>query len=141
MPKQPKVLSIIVCEDIREEVGGKQSAYGLFDFEMICANFPALLPKLYFRVLVQIPRRKPKTLKFLVSHGTHKLIEYDGAFPEIAMPTTSGNVAMGFAASPAIIPAAADYTIKMGIDAPLKTVAHFNFRLPKGDVERARLPS
>jgi hypothetical protein len=145
MAKNFDLVSVIVCEDVRTEMGGKQSAYGLFDSELICASFPAILPKLVFRVTLRLHKRPAKKVKFIVSSADgrgHKLFEYDGKFPEIAMHTSSKNMALLFAAIPVMVPIESHYSLRIAIDdGPLKTIWGFDFRLPKGDDEKARLPS
>jgi hypothetical protein len=139
MAKNFEFISAIVCEDVRTEVNGKQSVFGIFDTEIVSAAFPAIVPKLMFRVVIRL-QKKPKALRFVVSTEGHKLFEYDGKFPDVSMPGTSGSISLLFAAAPAIIPNEGVYSLKLAVDdAALKSIWKFDVRLPDGDAEKKRL--
>ncbi len=133
-----QLFSVIVCDDIRTEVTGKQSINGIYDGEMLVAEFPALIPKVSFRIAIRTTKRAKK-LKIVVESATQKLISYDGDFPKPKLGLDPHNVAFAFAASPALFPSAETYKIKLGIDGPAKAVGEFIVRLPKTEGERERL--
>ena len=46
-------IHLIVCDDIREETGGKKSYIGAYSREIVCQNIPINLPKLCFRLSIE----------------------------------------------------------------------------------------
>ena len=53
----------IVCDDVREEVGGKLSIIGLYQEEIIFGKIPAMLPKLAFVIFLEgIKKTLPEVL-------------------------------------------------------------------------------
>lgn len=60
----------IVCDDVREEVGGKLSMIGLYQEEIIFAKIPAMLPKLAFVIFLEgIKRAIPEVLVKVLTPG------------------------------------------------------------------------
>ena len=58
---------LIVCDDIREEAGGKKSLMGVYRSQIICPSLPIQLPKLCLRAFVSTEKTKPiKSLEFEV---------------------------------------------------------------------------
>jgi Family of unknown function (DUF6941) len=63
--KVAKESMIIVCEDVRNEVGGKMSLMGIFHGDMALNDFPSTLPRLDF---VLVLRNVTKPLHNIVFH-------------------------------------------------------------------------
>lgn len=75
-------LSTTFCDDVRQEVGGKQSLIGVYNGVMFVPQFPATLPKLWLVAAYTTPRSKlPKRLKIRVLKNGEPLVEMD-AKPE-----------------------------------------------------------
>jgi len=45
-------ITLILCDDVREETGNKYSLMGVYGAELVFANLPALLPKLCLSVML-----------------------------------------------------------------------------------------
>ena len=59
--------TLIVCEDIREEAGGKKSLMGIFRGDIICPSLPIQIPKLCFRATFRTEKKAPiRSLEFEV---------------------------------------------------------------------------
>ena len=53
--KAPKHEFTLLCDDIRQEMGGKTSLMGLYDHHIVVPQVPFVLPKVCFYSDVQIP--------------------------------------------------------------------------------------
>ena len=61
---------LIVCEDIREETGGKNSLMGVYGSQVIFSSLPTQLNKLCFRVSFETPISRPiKSLELEIAAG------------------------------------------------------------------------
>ena len=60
MKSSVKLDYILVCEDIRHEVGHKPSAMGIFTDNILVRDFPYMFPKLCFLVHLLLVRPRPK---------------------------------------------------------------------------------
>lgn len=49
------IVSGIYCDDIRSEIGGKQSYMGVYNSDLLVQDFPAQLEKLWIQVTVRLP--------------------------------------------------------------------------------------
>ncbi|MDY6954284.1 MAG: hypothetical protein SWE60_22490 [Thermodesulfobacteriota bacterium] len=45
-------ITLILCDDVREETGNKYSLMGVYGADLVFANFPALLPKLCLCIML-----------------------------------------------------------------------------------------
>jgi hypothetical protein len=52
-----KIKSLIICDDVREERSGKEILIGVYAGAIVFPKFPARLPKLVFRIDVQILKK------------------------------------------------------------------------------------
>ncbi|MBC2715673.1 MAG: hypothetical protein HF978_10215 [Desulfobacteraceae bacterium] len=78
--KRAKNISVIICDDVREEKGGKRSFMGIYGDNIIVKEIPKLLPQLHvvflveeikepfsdIRLEVKMPEAKPVVMKFKV---------------------------------------------------------------------------
>ena len=65
----------IVCDDIRQEVGNKISFMGIYQSELLLAQFPSTLPRLCFAVYARTPASQPfKQLLFKIFRDDEQLI-------------------------------------------------------------------
>ena len=71
-------LSTTFCDDIRQEVGGKQSFIGVYNTVMYVPTFPVTLPKLCVVAIYTTPSSDPpRSLKFRVLKGTEPMVDMD----------------------------------------------------------------
>jgi hypothetical protein len=60
-------LSAIYCDDIRSEVGSKQSYMGVYNSELIVHEFPLSLPRFFIQATIRMPlKTSAESLKFQV---------------------------------------------------------------------------
>lgn len=52
----PKVIDWFLCDDIREEIGGKVSYMGIYGDDILCATLPAILPKIALCMKLEIEK-------------------------------------------------------------------------------------
>ncbi len=51
--KRAKNISIIICDDVRDEIGGKRSFMGIYGDTIIVQEMPKLLPQLHVVFIVE----------------------------------------------------------------------------------------
>lgn len=57
----------IYCDDIRTELGGKNSFMGVYETEMVIPAFPITLPKLCAQLKLLLPKGKmPNSIRFML---------------------------------------------------------------------------
>lgn len=77
-----RILSTTFCDDVRQEVGGKQSLIGVYNGVMYVPQFPVTLPKLWLVATYSTPcEEPPKSLKVRVLKNSEPLADLD-ATPE-----------------------------------------------------------
>lgn len=75
-----RFVSVIYCDDIRNEVGNKQSFIGIYRSELYVADFPVVLPKLCIVINVQTSGDQPfKSLKL-------RILNFDDQIAEAVLP-------------------------------------------------------
>lgn len=73
-------LSTTYCDDLRQEVGGKQSLIGVYNGVMFVQQFPVTLPKFWVVASYVVPRGEPpKSLKFRIFKDNEPLADLDAA--------------------------------------------------------------
>jgi hypothetical protein len=75
-----RYLTVIFCDDIRQEVGNKMSLIGCYQGELIVNSAPTALPKLCALITVTTPKGKPfKSL-------TIRVVKNDDEFARLEIP-------------------------------------------------------
>jgi len=78
--KRAKNISVLICDDVREENGGKRSFMGIYGDNIVVKEMPKLLPQLHvvflvdeikelfsnIRLMVKMPEAKPVKMEFPV---------------------------------------------------------------------------
>ncbi len=78
--KKAKNISVIICDDVREEAGGKRSFMGIYGDTIIVKEMPKILPQLHIvflveeikepfsglKLIVKMPEAKPAVMDFKV---------------------------------------------------------------------------
>lgn len=135
-----RVLSVILCEEIRNEQGGKQSLLGVFDGELIVPGVPAVIARLSFRVAVQAGKTSLTDLAMRVisiTSGT-QVFEVRKNLEKPGRPKNKS--AFGFSFTPAILPDEGEYTIEFALnDFPLVKISGFSVRVAKSKEEKRLL--
>lgn len=55
--KKPKVIDVVFCDDIRQEVGGKVTLVGVYATDIIVTRIPFVLPKFCVRAKLDFPSK------------------------------------------------------------------------------------
>src|SRR5438477_9395917 len=134
-----KLLSVILCDDIRNEMNGKQTLVGIYDDTILAQSFPLLMAKLCIRISVTIAKRKPKKIRVAVSSPHQQVIDIDTAFPSMQLPETgSRTFSVPLVISPFVVAAPAEFVVKLGFDYPAKKIGQFAVRTAKNEAEKKR---
>lgn len=73
-----RFLSTTICDDIRQEVGGKFSLIGVYNGVMYVPQFPVTLPKLWIMATLVTPHGEPpKSMKIRVTKNDEPLVDLD----------------------------------------------------------------
>lgn len=70
----------LYCDDLRQEIGGKQSFMGVYNNDMIVADFPANIPKLCTHIVVRLP------IKTNANNLVIKVVNGDDVMSEVPIP-------------------------------------------------------
>ncbi|PUA17300.1 hypothetical protein C7W93_15340 [Glaciimonas sp. PCH181] len=71
-----KSIRAIYCDDIRLEIGGKQSYMGVYNTDLLAHAFPLQMPKFCAQVMLTLPTLEaPKNLRVLLLYNDQTLSE------------------------------------------------------------------
>lgn len=131
--------SIIVCDDIRVEMDGKQILVGVYAGDIIFPSFPARMNQLLFRVEVIAYNEPHKTLSFrIMNNSGDVLMNLDGDAPP---EHPSENSVFVFALHQPVFSREEKYTVEFGFDGVLKNIGEFRVRLPHNSLELEKAAS
>ena len=78
-------VSVIYCDDIRQEVGQKKSFIGVYQSVLFLSEIPATLPKLCIAITAYTDASAPfKKLRFRILMGEEAILEADVSPEELA---------------------------------------------------------
>jgi len=137
--RRHKVVSVIVCDDIRRETSGKEILIGVYNNVAISGIFPIVFPQLFFRVAAEVVDPHPKTFTFQIEQESTgaTVMNVTGNIPAKEDDDTSylfGVSLQGFVANQPMT-----LLIRLGIDGDPDTVGKFVIRHPISDGERQRI--
>jgi hypothetical protein len=129
--------SLVVCDDIRQEVTGKEILIGVYTDTIIVPQFPAALNGLFFRVSLSIIDPSPQIYTFaLVDAQGNVKARAEQGLPE-NFRRSFGTIVVGVRNIKLEKPG--DLTIKLGIDGEPIEIAKLHFRTPASDAETLRV--
>jgi Family of unknown function (DUF6941) len=140
MSSKAHVRSVIICDDARLEVTGKEILIGVYNYAMLFGKFPTTLSHLVIRVSIDLLDKSAKqfTLHLRDPKGTG-LQNCTAPFaPEL---NRNEPILIGLAAQGLTLYSPGIYSVFLGIDEqePEK-ISDFEVRLPLNEVERQRIP-
>jgi hypothetical protein len=139
MSEKIKIRSVIICDDVRREMSGKEILIGVYNDGMIFPAIPAQLKQLVIRVGSDVLDNTAKkfTLTLKDPNGT-PLGQFPGTFTPLTNP--EDHTLFGFIFQGPTLYSGGIYTIELGIeeDPPFK-ISDFYVRLALNDEERTRL--
>lgn len=123
MSNKSKTISCLICDVARKEAGGKDALFGVYPNAMNVPELPATLPS--FAVWFEI---KPAKTKFnaleigIFDPDNKRLVHLKGRL-EISKTNDSIGLPVQFGAM--TLQKAGRYTVKIGLDEPMKKVKEF----------------
>jgi hypothetical protein len=127
--------SLIVCDDVRSEASGKDIIIGVYNDSIVFKAFPALLPKLSFRIML-IANTKIRDLIFLVEGDNGQ--EFFRAEIKIEDIATGKPAVFNMGMSPARFDGPNIYPMFLEVDGERKKIGEFDVRTPVDDEEKDR---
>jgi hypothetical protein len=71
----PRFFDVIVCDDVREELGNKRSLMGVYENAIVVDAFPAVIPRLCFVMKARTPADRPfESLTLVVKRDDEVMI-------------------------------------------------------------------
>ena len=125
--------ALIICDDLRVEINGKQILIGVYAGDIIFPSFPAKLNQLLFRVEIRGNSEKNEHIIFKVkaSDGT-QLLEVVGQAP-LADPNE--NSVFIFGLHQPVFDKAERYVVEFGYDGAIEEIGEFKVRTPQSPSE------
>jgi hypothetical protein len=137
--KGHKIVSVIICDDIRKEASGKQTLVGVYNKDIIIPNIPSTLSQLFFRVGIELERTDFKRIHFVVTSPSRKKVGDQSG--EITIQDGTNHLTLGLKAEQPTFVETGTYTIRLGLDASARKIGEFIARLPETDMEQAKIIS
>lgn len=132
-----QVKSVLVCDDIRKEVNGKDILIGVYADSIIFPNFPARLRQLCLRIVVQTDQAKFDQVNIsVISEKGGTLMQMSHSLDVVP---NEGSATVNVPMQNVSFPEPAAYKILFGLDEPAKEIGDFEVRLPKTSLEQRRL--
>jgi hypothetical protein len=130
---------VIICDDIRQEVSGKEILIGVYNDIIIFPSFPAVMQKLILRVSVNAPVGSifKRFNIALVDAGAHKLFEIVNDVKGVE--TDNPHIIFVVAALAVSFPREGTYKVFFGIDEEPKAIWEISVRGPRTPEEATRL--
>ena len=130
--------SMILCDDVRQEVSGKETLVGVYSSTIVVAAIPASLKSLFFRISVTISDATMNQVRFSVTGPDgNKVSELSGSPPPFK---SNGEASLVFEHSPMNLPFSGRYKVELALGGgPAVEVGTFEVRLPSGSAELGKL--
>lgn len=82
----PRFFEVIVCDDVREELGNKRSLMGIYENAIVLDAFPAAIPRLCFVMKARTPADRPfESLTFVVRRDDEVIIHAEIKSDQLAV--------------------------------------------------------
>jgi hypothetical protein len=133
-----KILSVMVCDDIRFETNGKEIIIGVYNNTIIVPSLPTVFPLLAFRVAAKLTKTKMGNVTFYLKDPSGKEITAH-TIPGRTVETTDDPALFSLQIGPVVFPLAGVYSFWFGIDRKPEKTFTFRVRLPTDATESARL--
>lgn len=127
MGKIAKDEFVVLCDDIREEVGNKRSLMGVYSDNLILKSFPATLPKICLYIMLGGIKRQFENI-----HVRTKLPKSDPhSFELKALPLISvgQNMSMGIVISPLKVQTQGNARFEISLDDDEKPSLIYKFKI------------
>lgn len=133
-----RINHVILCDDARQEVSGKEILIGVYNDVLIFPGFPAFMESLYFRISAKCSPDVTGDIRCaLVAPNGAKVFEISSTAPPVLNGDEVRIFGMGFRGVP--LPEPGTYEIHFGLAQPAEKIWTFVARLPHGELENRRL--
>lgn len=113
----PKVIDWFLCDDIREETGGKVSYMGVYGDDILCSTLPAILPKMALCMKLEVEKEVEDKIFLKIMQPDGPLIgPLEVKLMRPINPAKSKKVRMHIAISPFIIQKSGSHKLLISID-------------------------
>ncbi len=139
MPRDYKIKSVLICDDVRQEISGKEILIGVYNDVIVFTDIPTIIPKLAFRIAVS-SEKTLGTFKFrLEDPSRDKIIEIEGQVGNPQDPKLDPYRTIGIVCAGLPFSVVGTYRILLGIDRKPELIWDFVVRGPRTDEEKRRL--
>lgn len=133
-----KIRHVIVCDDVRQEISGKEILIGVYNDILIFPGFPALMESLFFRIAATCPIKLAGEYRFaLVGPNDKKVFEVSNSLAPVPSQDENRIFNLAFRGVPFVEEGI--YQIHFGVNGPARKIWQLMARLPHGDIEKQRL--
>jgi hypothetical protein len=132
-----QVQSVIVCDDVRQETSGKEILIGVYNSLAYVKSFPALFPRICFRLAVNVDPPGVYSFTIIIEEGTGRSfiqVAHSVEVTQVEAPALIGVVLQQFVADKPMV-----LLVRFGLDREPEIVAKFKVRLPVSDEESNRI--
>jgi hypothetical protein len=105
----PKFKYALVCDDIREEIGGKVTLVGVYSTKIIVPKVPGHFPKLCLRICFDAKKPFPDAVHLSIRHVNGKVL-MGGAVPT-PKPIGENEGYINLTVTPFVVDAAGEYEL------------------------------
>jgi hypothetical protein len=141
MSQRIHIRSVILCDDVRQEVTGKEILIGVYNDSMIFPSLPGSLKQLILRISCDLLDKDLKTAVISLRDPSGTKLS-DQTIDLTTLPANEHPV-FGFIIQGLVLYAAGTYSIELTTNASStpEKISDFVVRTPQNDEERRRVPS
>jgi hypothetical protein len=140
MSERYKLRSVIICDDVRQEISGKEILIGVYNYSVLFHQFPAGMPQLVMKIAIKLIDKEAKSFLLHLRDPNGTVIGQIGG--DLTNLNYDEPVSIGAIIVPLTFYAPGLYTIDFALDGdPLEIIYDFEVRLPKDENERKRIPA
>jgi hypothetical protein len=123
-----KVKSVLICDDARQEVNGKEILIGVYNDTIVVERLPAMLFKFVIRVALRVNHHRFKKFSLqVIDQAKNKIVD---ASQDIPAPSPDPNVIIGVQLQNLTFAQSGNHEILFGFDDKLRKIGEFEIRLP-----------
>lgn len=123
-----RVRSVIICDDARQEINGKEILIGVYNDSIIFNQFPARWPRLLFRISISVSRKDFQFMKAAIIDEDNKALFSTTQPLHFDQVNTDDPILLGFAAHNLRFPKPEKYRVMFGLDCEPEEVSDFGVR-------------
>jgi hypothetical protein len=111
-PENIKVKSVIIAQDVRQEITGQQTLVGVFSGDIVTVQPPLMIPQLTFRIEYEVRDAIKSTFTFSIVSPSKSRIFVVG--PPAELNAKKGNNTLVIRWTPAFLSEPGQYQIRFG---------------------------